>query len=334
MLPFLPTLAAALERLGLTGARLVIGVSGGADSVALLRGLRALAPQSSMELHAAHLNHGLRPDSAGQDAEWTRQLCERLQIPIVVEEADVLGRAADEGWNIEEAARIVRYEFLERTARALGATHVAVAHNADDRVETVLHHLLRGTGLAGLRGMKSARRLAEGITLVRPLLGLHRTEIESWLAEIGQDFRIDPTNADPSRTRNRIRHVLLIALEREFGPRVRGSLLRLAEQADEVQSAIEAAAQDLLTSSLADESPEICRLDVRLLEEQPPHIVREVFVALWRRRNWPRRGMGFEDWDGLYGLVKDGGGRLVLPGTIEASRRGTLIVLRQAEGVG
>jgi tRNA(Ile)-lysidine synthase len=328
MSTFLPRLAETLEPLRLAGTRLVIGVSGGADSVALLRGLHTLAPTARLEIHAAHLNHGLRPGIAEEDAEWTRELCRRLGIPIVVEQADVLGRALAERWNTEEAARILRYEFFERTARALGSTHVTVAHTADDRVETMLHHLLRGTGLAGLRGMKTSRPLAEGIALVRPLLRVHRAAIESWLAEIGQDYRTDATNADENRTRNRIRHTLLPSLEREFGLQVRESFLRLAEQADEVQAAIEVEAQRILESSVTDESAEICRLDCRLLSGQPRHLVREVFVALWRRKNWPRQQMGFDDWDRLYGLVQEGG-RITLAGKIEATRRGTLIVLRR-----
>jgi len=328
MSTFLPSLAATLEPLGLAGARVVVGVSGGADSVALLCGLHALAPTARLELHAAHLNHGLRPGLADEDAEWTRELCRRLGIPIVVGQADVSGRARAERWNIEEAARILRYEFFERTARGLSSTHVSVAHTADDRVETMLHHLLRGTGLAGLRGMKTSRPLAEGITLVRPLLGVHRATIESWLAEIGQEYRTDATNADESRTRNRIRHTLLPSLEREFGPQVRGAFLRLAEQADELQSAIEKEAHRILESSVTDESADICRLDCRLLNGQPRHMVREVFVAIWRRKNWPRQRMGFDDWDRLYGLVQEGG-KIALAGKIEAARRGTLIVLQR-----
>jgi tRNA(Ile)-lysidine synthase len=328
MSTFLPRLAAALEPLQLACARVVVGVSGGADSVALLRGLHMLAPTARLEIHAAHLNHGLRPGIAEEDAEWTRELCRRLGIPIVVEQVDVPGRALAERWNIEEAARILRYEFFERTARALGSTHVAVAHTADDRVETMLHHLLRGTGLAGLRGMRTSRPLAEGITLIRPLLRVHRAAIESWLTEIGQDYRTDATNADENRTRNRIRHTLLPSLEREFGLQVRESFLRLAEQADELQAAIEEQAQRILDSSVTDESAEICRLDCRLLSGQPRHLVREVFVALWRRKKWPRQRMGFDDWDRLYGLVQEGG-RISLAGKIEAARRGTLIVLRR-----
>lgn len=330
MSPFLTTLSAGIRPLGLTGARVVVGVSGGADSIALLRGLNTLAPALGIAIHAAHLDHGLRPGAAEEDAAWTRETCRRLEIPIVVDRADVPGRARAERWNLEEAARICRYEFFERTAVGLGASHVAVAHTADDRVETVLHHLFRGTGLAGLRGMRPSRPLAEGITLVRPLLGVHRAAIESWLSEIGQDYRTDLTNADETRTRSRIRHTVLRFLEREFGPHVRNSILKLAEQADQLQSAIEVEANRLLELSLSDESDELCRLDCRPLAAEPRHLVREVFVALWRRRNWPRQRMGFDDWDRLYQLVHEAG-KLALPGKIEASRRGSLVVLVRSE---
>lgn len=330
MSPLLKTLSATLESLQLAGARIVVGVSGGADSVALLRGLNSLAPALRIVLFPAHLNHGLRPGRAEEDAEWTEKLCRRLEIPIVIEQVDVPRRAADMHWNVEEAARILRYEFFERTARSVGATHVAVAHNADDQVETVLHHLFRGTGLAGLRGMKRSRSLAAGITLVRPLLSVHRAEIENWLAEIGQDYRTDASNADVSRTRNRIRHKVLPALETELGTGIRETMLRLAEQADEFQSSLEAEADRLLAASLADESAEICRVDCRRLEGQPRQLVREMFVTLWRRQRWPRQELGFAEWDRLYQLTR-GGGKIVLPGNIEATRRGTLLVVRRPQ---
>jgi tRNA(Ile)-lysidine synthase len=244
-----------------------------------------------------------------------------------MERIDVAERARAEQWNIEEAARIVRYEFFKRTAKSVGATHVAVAHNADDQVETVLHHLFRGTGLAGLRGMRRSRPLVSGIALVRPLLSVGRAEIEGWLAKIGQEYRTDATNADVSRTRNRIRRNVLPMLEAEFGPTLRESILRLAEQADERQSSIEADAERLLIASLADDSAEICRLDCRAFEGHPRHIVREVLVSLWRRKNWPRQQMGFAEWDRLYQLTAEGS-KFVLPGNIEATRRGSLLVIR------
>jgi tRNA(Ile)-lysidine synthase len=331
MSSFLYTLAATLERLQLRGTRIVVGVSGGADSVALLCGLHRLASASQLDLHAAHLNHGLRPGQAEEDAEWTRALCGRLRIPISMEEIDVAGRAGSERSSIEEAARSVRYEFLGRVARTVGATHLAVAHHADDQVETVLHHLFRGTGLAGLRGMKRSRPLGEGTTLVRPLLAIRRVEIENWLAEIGQDYRTDATNADVQHTRNLIRHKVLPALTAELGPQIEQSVLRLADQADELQSSIEADADHLLTECLADESAEICRLNVRPLAGQPRHLVREVFVTLWRKQNWPRQSMGFDDWDRLYQFQQTAeAGRISLPGKIEAVRRGSLLVLSRA----
>jgi tRNA(Ile)-lysidine synthase len=325
---FLSELGLELDRLGIRATGVLVGVSGGADSVALLRGLNALAEPFGLRLVAAHLDHGMRPEAAEKDAVWTTQLCARLGIPIVVEKADVPAYALSHRLNIEEAARNVRYEFLERSASTESCTHLAVAHTADDQVETVLHHLLRGTGLAGLRGMQAVRPMAEGLTLVRPLLRICRAEIEAWLGEIGQDFRTDITNADESRTRNRIRHSVLPMLERELGPQVRDSVLRMAEQASELQATIQELAQELLKRCLEDDGADLVRLNAQLLADEPRHLVREVFVELWKRKNWPRRAMGFDDWDRLGRLAK-AGGSATLSGNIEATRRESLIVLRR-----
>jgi tRNA(Ile)-lysidine synthase len=266
---------------------------------------------------------------AKSDAAWTVELCGRLGLPIFAEEeVDVPAYARERGLNIEEAARMLRYQFFERAARAEHCSQVAVAHTADDQVETVLHHLLRGTGLAGLRGMQAARPIAEEITLVRPLLKIRRAQIEPWLAEIGQDYRSDPTNFDQSRTRNRLRHSVLPALERELGPQVRESILRIAEQAGELQSTIHELAAGLLVKCMEDDAPELARMNAELLSGQPRHLVREVFVELWKRKDWPRQAIGFDDWDRLWRLVKEGG-TATLPGNVEAARRGSLIVLRR-----
>jgi tRNA(Ile)-lysidine synthase len=323
---FLSVLEREVERLGMGASGVLVGVSGGADSVALLRGLKALAESQELRLVAAHLNHGMRAHAASQDAEWTAALCERLGIPIVVEAADVPALARGRRLNDEEAARTVRYEFFKRAASEARCAHVAVAHTADDQVETVLHHLLRGTSLAGLRGMHASRLFAEGVTLVRPLLTIRRARIEAWLAEIGQDFRTDATNADQSRTRSRLRHSVLPALEREMGPQVRESILRLAEQASELQSTIEELAKSLLKKCLEDDGSEVVRLNTDVLADARRHLVREVFVELWKAKKWPRQAMGFDDWDRLARLVKDGGA-VTLPGDIAARRRGKLIVL-------
>ena len=324
---FLAPLALAIKSLGLRGKRVLVGVSGGADSVGLMRGLRALAEAGELELVAAHLDHGIRRRAGPRDAAWTAALCRHFDIPIVVEKADVPAYASEHRMNIEEAARTVRYEFFERAARVERCSHVAVAHTADDQVETVLHHLFRGTGLAGLRGMQAVRPLAEGLTLVRPLLRIRRGQIVEWLREVGQRFCTDATNLDESRTRNRIRHSVLPTLERELGPPVRDAILRVAEQAGELQSAIEELAAGLLTQCIQDETTDVVRLNAEVLSRQPRHLVREVFVELWKRKNWPRQAIGFDDWDKLWRLVKQGGSA-TLPGAIKVTRRGTLIVIR------
>jgi tRNA(Ile)-lysidine synthase len=324
---FLAQLILEADRLGLSGAAILVGVSGGADSVSLLRGLHALAGQAKLRIVAAHLNHAMRPGAADEDAAWIVELCGRLAIPIVVETVDVPSYAVERRLNIEEAARTARYEFFERAARAKKCTHVAVAHTADDQVETVLHHLFRGTGLAGLRGMQAARSLAEGLTLIRPLLRIHRMQIEAWLGEIGQDFRTDATNADEARTRNRIRHSVLPALDREFGTQVRDSILRMAEQARDLQSTIEELAEGIFNRCVEDETPDLVRLNAEILEDQPRHLVREVFVCLWKRKGWPRQAVGFCDWDRLARLVSETGSA-TLPGNIAVTRRGKLLVIR------
>ncbi len=210
----------------------------------------------------------------------------------------------------------------------LGCSRVAVAHTADDRVETVLFHLLRGTGMAGLRGMRQARRLAEGIVLVRPCRAFNARCSKAGSTKSARI--IAPTRPTP------MKGAVGIAFATCFYPVSNASsarrcaigLLRLARQADELQSSIEEQAERLLQSSLVDESDEICRLNVGPLEGQPRHMVREVFVSLWRRKNWPRQRMGFDDWDRLYRLL-EGGSRIDLPGRVSASRRGSLIAFRR-----
>jgi tRNA(Ile)-lysidine synthase len=320
-------LASAVEALGLRGPVLV-GLSGGADSVALLCGLLSLPGSADCHPIAAHVNHGLRPQAAEEDARWCDALCRQLGVPFMTTTFDVGAFAQSERLTLEEAARTLRYRFFEQAARDRCCPAVAVAHTADDRVETVLHHLLRGTGLAGLRGMKGERPLGPGVRLVRPLLKVGRRQVEAWLAEIGQEYRTDETNSSLDHTRNRIRHVLLPGLERDFGPGIRERLLSLADQADECQSAIEELAGRLLDNCLVDDATDVCRLDCRPLDEQPRHLVREMFVVLWKRRNWPRRGMGFDDWDRLYRLAT-GGGSATLPGRIQATRRESLLVLER-----
>jgi tRNA(Ile)-lysidine synthase len=200
-------------------------VSGGADSLALLHALRG----AGYPLLVAHFNHRLRPE-ADSDAAFVRRVAEGLGLPFVTDSADVAAYAAEGGLSIEEAARELRYQFLFREARRVGAQAVATGHTADDQAETVLMHFLRGAGLSGLKGMPPRVFLpvfdAE-IPLVRPLLGWTRAQTEAFCRENGQDFLTDLSNADTAYFRNKLRHELLPLLE-TYNPQIRQSLEKTA----------------------------------------------------------------------------------------------------------
>jgi tRNA(Ile)-lysidine synthase len=204
----------------------LVGVSGGPDSIYLLDILNNLG----YPLIAAHLNHGLRPEAA-TDALVVQLQTEKLGVPFVMEQVDTLAYAEDHSISIEEAARKLRYHFLFHEAIKAGARVVAVAHTADDQVETVLMHLLRGSGLAGLRGMEYRTCPTEWnntIPLVRPLLSTWRSVILKYCVEHELNTVIDQSNYDTAYLRNRIRHDLLPLLE-TYNPRFRQSLLRSSQ---------------------------------------------------------------------------------------------------------
>jgi tRNA(Ile)-lysidine synthase len=224
----LPPLVAAVGRALRTagtpsrGETLLVGLSGGPDSVALLDALALLRRPRGFRLVAAHLDHGLRPGSAA-DADFCRALCARLDVALRAGAADVRGRAARERGGLEQAARRERYAFLRRLAAAEQASAIAVAHTRDDQAETLLLRLLRGAGSTGLGGMRARRG-----RLLRPLLGVSRETVLAHLRERGLDWLEDPTNADLAHRRNRVRHELLPYLESRFNPRVREGLARAA----------------------------------------------------------------------------------------------------------
>lgn len=217
---------AAREACGLDPARpLITAVSGGADSLCLLDSLHALG----FSLVVAHFDHRLRPDSAG-DARFVEAEAARRGLPFAGGSGEVAALARDEHLSIEEAARLARYRFLFDEAQRYGAQAVATGHTADDQVETVLMHLLRGAGLSGLKGMLPRAVLplfSTDLPFVRPLLDVWREETLAWCAARGLQPREDPTNRDPAFTRNRLRLTLLPTLE-ALQPSARRSLWRSA----------------------------------------------------------------------------------------------------------
>ncbi len=211
--------------------RVVVAVSGGADSVCLLHILGQIRGELGLDLHAAHLNHGLQPQAEAH-AHYVARLCRRLGVPLVVGARDVGGYRTERRLSLEEAARQVRYAFLSEVAQECGARWVVTGHTADDQVETVLMHLLRGAGLGGLQGMAEAGpfpyALGSPLRLLRPLLSTTKGETEAYCRSHHLRPRQDPTNLDLSLLRNRVRHELLPLLA-QYNAGVSGSLLRLSE---------------------------------------------------------------------------------------------------------
>ncbi|OLD61051.1 MAG: tRNA lysidine(34) synthetase TilS, partial [Armatimonadetes bacterium 13_1_40CM_3_65_7] len=212
-----------IERFGLLRPdnTVVVAVSGGADSVALLHLLADLRHEYALVLRVAHLNHRLRPD-AGADAEFVRQTATNLAIPITVEEVDVSARAAAQKRSLEDAGRQARYEFFARVAGMTGAGCIATAHTQDDQVETVAMRLLQGAAWETLAGIPTSRRLGEA-TVVRPLIETTRAEILRYLQDRRATWRDDPTNRDQRFLRNWVRLTWLPVLEARH-PQIRGLL--------------------------------------------------------------------------------------------------------------
>ncbi|MFZ5918851.1 MAG: tRNA lysidine(34) synthetase TilS [Chloroflexota bacterium] len=241
-MPLLEQVGETIERHGLLfrGEPVVVGVSGGPDSLCLLHLLRRLAAEWGLSLHVAHLNHRIRGADADADAAFVAHLAAAWGLPCTVEAQDVPALARRRKLAVEEAARQARYTLLARLAGQVGARVVAVGHNADDQAETVLMHFLRGAGLAGLRGMLPKTPLgeyrllggqtAEGMWLIRPLLEIPRAEIQAYCAAHGLEPRFDRSNLDTTYFRNRLRHELFPILE-TYRTHVREVIRRTAQVA-------------------------------------------------------------------------------------------------------
>jgi tRNA(Ile)-lysidine synthase len=238
--------------------RLVVALSGGGDSVALLLILRTLHDRGDVVLAgAAHLNHRLRAREADEDEAFCRALVERLGVPFIAEHADIRGMAREQKRSIEDTARRARYAFLERAADAVGGDLIATAHTRDDQAETFLLRILRG---AGTRGLGSIHPRAGRI--IRPLLDVGREELRAFLAEQQEPFREDETNADVAIPRNRVRHELIPLLRARFSAAVAGVLAREAELARRDEDFLQQQAIDLASRIVLSENEHEIRVAV------------------------------------------------------------------------
>lgn len=302
--PFLAALQAAMPGPGVWTAPIVVGVSGGGDSLALLLGLAGLAAESSppARLVVAHAEHDLRVEAAA-DRGFVAAVAADLHVPFVSRRLAVRVPDGVRGEGIEARARRLRYRFFADVAREAGARHVALAHTADDQAETVLHRALRGTGLAGLAGMPAARELCDGIAVIRPLLGVTRSSVRQWLVGRGAAWCEDASNHDTRLARNFLRHEILARCEEGPYPAATAALVRLAEHADRAATAVASAAGHLLDIHASRDASGAVVLSAGPLARLDPHLTAEVFRTLWRREEWPQRDMTARHYRALARLV-------------------------------
>ncbi len=339
------------------GSRILIAVSGGADSTALLLGLRSVAPEFGLSLQAAHLHHGLRGAEADADLAFVRDLCARLGVPLATARWRCRARMARRGLSGQAGLRTLRREFLGRAAGRAGATAIATAHTADDQLETLLLRLMRGTGLVGLGGMRPRRA-----GWIKPLLGTARVDIEADLRAIGQPWREDHTNHDPRYARSRVRDEVVPALLRALDPtlatdtrpeaasdggrraggslpraaRVRAGLVRrAAATARELRGAgrlVTRKSARILARVARIDSGEIA-LDSRRLASYPFLIQRTTLRLLWQRPGHAEHDLTERHLNALQSLIATahGGSRVDLPHGWWAERdRGTIIFRRRS----
>lgn len=303
-----------------------------------------------LELFAVHVHHGMRAEAADADVEFLRRTCDAWDVPLEVVYRDVPDLAAERRVSVEEAGRMARYEALEALARERGYNKVVTAHHADDQVETVLLHLLRGTGLDGLRGMPERRPLspAPGAPeLVRPLLGVWRHELEAYCREHGLEPRHDWTNADLRYRRNRLRREVIPLLE-SLAPPAKQHLLQLAQQARDEVAVLEPPAVELLERARRP-APEPWRrpggppawlvrrrivpptvLEAAILVQAPRATARRALRLLIREIAGPQVELSFAPVEEVLRLAEGGGTAVDLPDCgLRVRRAGELLLLEQ-----
>lgn len=247
----------AIDKYGLINKneRVLVGLSGGADSVTLLYVLLKIAPERGFGLCAAHLNHGIRGAEAYRDQRFVQELCKGLGVPLACEELDIPGIARAESKTLEQAAREKRYEFFNRAAGELGADKIAVAHHMDDQAESIMLHLIRGSGTKGLVGMEPARG-----NIIRPLLWVRRREIEQYAAENGLEYCSDSTNLERDASRNRIRLDIIPYIQDNLNPCFAERLCSMGELLGQDEEYLYGLARDALRAARTREGYDRARL--------------------------------------------------------------------------
>lgn len=247
------------------GDKIVLGVSGGPDSICMLDNLREVKEEQviEFEIYVAHINHMIR-EEAIDDEKYVQEYCKKYNIECFVKRADVQKIASEKKIGTEEAGRKVRYDFFEEVLQKTESNKIAIAHNKNDKIETIIMHLLRGSGLSGLKGIEPIR----DNKYIRPLLECERTEIEQYCEDKKLNPRIDKTNFENEYTRNKIRNIVIPYIKKEFNPNIIQTLSRLSDLATDESNYIELQTQKAFEKILIAKEKEQITLNLKEFNKQ------------------------------------------------------------------
>ena len=304
------------------GSRLLVGLSGGSDSVALVLLLQELAHHDAFTVVSlAHLNHRLRC-TAARDEQFCRDFAARVGLPMVVESIDVGSYAQTQRLSVEDAARRLRYDFLHRVAKSSSADRIVVGHTRDDQAETFLLKLIRGAGLTGLGGIYPRRGI-----VVRPLLDVGRTDLRRYLESKSQSWVDDETNEDLANPRNRIRHRVLPELDLAAGAAAGPAIARAAAIGREDGQWLDELGSRRFDALIAQGNTGL-EIDVSGLLAEPPPLRRRVVLAALRLAA-PNREIGFDHVEAALEVAAGEMAGVDVPGTRVELRRGKMVLLRE-----
>lgn len=307
--------------------KVVVCVSGGPDSVALLHALLSLREEMGIVLYLAHLNHKFRQEESDKDQAFVEQLAAKLNLPITAKRVDVPRLVKEKGVSAEEGGREARYEFFFEVARSVGSQKIALGHTKDDQAETVLMRILRGCGLLGLCGIPATREM-EGTLIIRPLIEVWRKEIDEFLEENGISFRHDSSNFQPIYFRNRIRSELLPLLEKKYNPNIKEGLANLAENSEVDYAFLEKVGKrKFRASSKVKKNAEVV-VDLKRFNAFPKAIQRLIARQSIETLKGDLRRITYQHWKELDELIsmRPAGSQVDLPRRVSVLKQGGKLI--------
>ncbi|MFH1853951.1 MAG: tRNA lysidine(34) synthetase TilS [Candidatus Omnitrophota bacterium] len=310
---------------------ILIGLSGGPDSVALLRALILIRQEYELKLYIAHMDHMFRGNESREDRKFCEALAGSLNLPIFCEEKNIPKIANEKKISSEEAARFERYDFFFKIARENKIDKIAVGHTRDDQAETILMRLVRGSGMSGLGGMNPVKEI-NGMIIIRPLIDITRREIEDFIKEHRLECRHDSSNDKNIFTRNKVRHELIPFLEDKFNPNIKEILVNTAENLRAENEFLDKfSRRKLKIISRKNRRGEIV-LDIKKLKKQPSAIKKRILRSALKELKGDLRRFTYQHWKEMDGLIGNRPANSIvdLPGGIDIKKEKKSLILRKA----